>query len=110
MKNLFGIKKNRNFFRKFKKEKLINFETNNDQLFSIIKNYELYKLLEKDLSKNKFFRSKFSIKKFIFFNKYELIINCDSSNFITKRYFSKKILKNIIVMHIQLLLNMKNFK
>ena len=32
-------------------------------VFSILKNYELYKLLEKDLSNNKFFRTKFSNKK-----------------------------------------------
>ena len=32
-------------------------------------------------------------KIFSFLNKYELIINCDSSNFITNRYFSKKIIK-----------------
>jgi 2-octaprenyl-6-methoxyphenol hydroxylase len=51
-------------------------------------------LLEKDLSKNKLYSSKFSNeKKFSFLNKYELVINCDSSNFITNRYFSKKIIK-----------------
>ena len=54
----------------------------------------MYQLLEKDLSKNKFFSSKFSNEKNIsFLGKYELIINCDSSNFITNRYFSKKIIK-----------------
>ena len=37
-----------------KNEKLLNFENNNEQIFSIIKNYELYKVLEKDLSKNKY--------------------------------------------------------
>ena len=54
----------------------------------------MYQLLEKDLSKNKFFKSKFSNQKNIsFLDKYELIINCDLSNFITNRYFSKKIIK-----------------
>jgi len=62
--------------------------------FSIFKNYKLYKLLEKDLSKNKFFKSKFYNKKnFSFLDKYELIVNCDPSNPITSRYFSKKIVK-----------------
>ena len=75
-------------------EKIIDFKANKDQLFSILKNYDLYNLLKKDLSKNKFFRSKFSNKKnFRFLNKYELIVNCDSSNFITTKYFSKKITK-----------------
>jgi 2-octaprenyl-6-methoxyphenol hydroxylase len=51
-------------------------------------------LLEKDLSKNKLFKSKFSNKKNLsFLDKYELIINCDSSNYITNRFFSKKIIK-----------------
>ena len=46
------------------------------------------------VSKNKFFKSKFSNKRNIsFLDNYELIINCDSSNLITNRYFSKKIVK-----------------
>ena len=36
-----------------KKQKLLNFE-NKDQLFSIVKNHELYGLLEKNLLKNKY--------------------------------------------------------
>jgi len=76
------------------KERLINFDTNKDHLFSIVKNNKLYQLLERDLEKNKFFKSKFSNKINIsFLDKYELVINCDSSNFITNRYFSKKIIK-----------------
>ena len=82
------------FSENLKKEKLINFKANKCQLFSIIKNYKLHKLLDKDLSKSKFFRSKFSAdENFSFLNKYELIVNCDPFNFITKRYFSKKISK-----------------
>jgi 2-octaprenyl-6-methoxyphenol hydroxylase len=77
-----------------KREKLINFKKNNNQLFSIVKNYKLYQLLHKDLSNSKFFKSKFSNKENLsFLKKYELIINCDPMNFISKRYFSKKISK-----------------
>ena len=76
------------------KERLINFDTNKDHLFSIVKNNRLYQLLKKDLEKNKFFKSKFSNETNIsFLDKYELVINCDSSNVITNRYFSKKITK-----------------
>ena len=83
------------FSDNLKKERLIHFKANKDHLFSIVKNNQLYQLIEKDLSKNKSFTSKFSNKKNIsFLDKYELIINCDSSNFITKRYFSKKIIKD----------------
>ena len=82
------------FSENLKEEKLINFKASDDQLFSILKNYKLYNLLEKDLLKNKFFRSKFYNKKNLsLLDKYELIINCDSSNFITNRYFNKKIIK-----------------
>ena len=93
-KIIWNLKKIEIFSENLKKEKLINFETSNDQLFSIVKNCKLYELLEKKLLKNKFFKSKFVKEKNpSFLKEYELIINCDSSNFITKRYFSKKIIK-----------------
>ena len=93
-KLIWNIKKIEIFSENLKKEKLINFKANKSQLFSIIKNHELYQLLDKDLSKSKFFKSRFSIEKNLsFLNKYDLVINCDPFNFITKRYFSKKISK-----------------
>jgi 2-octaprenyl-6-methoxyphenol hydroxylase len=88
------LKKIEIFSENLKKEKLINFKTNDDQLFSICRNHKLYKLLDQNLSKNKFFRSKFyNEKNFPLLGKYELVINCDQSNFITNQYFSKKIVK-----------------
>ena len=93
-KLIWKVKRIEVFSESLKIEKLINFKSNNDQLFSIIKNYRLYNLLHKDLSKNRSFRSKFSNEKDLsFLNEYELIINCETSNFITNRYFSKKITK-----------------
>ena len=93
-KIIWKIKRIEIFSDNLKKEKLIDFKANKDHLFSVVKNNKLYQLLEKDLSKNKFFSSKFSNEKNIsFLDKYELVINCDSSNFITNRYFSKKIIK-----------------
>jgi 2-octaprenyl-6-methoxyphenol hydroxylase len=93
-KLIWNIKKIEIFSENLKKEKLINFKANNSQLFSIIKNHKLYQLLDKDLSKSKFFKSRFSTEKNLsFLNKYDLVINCDPFNFITKRYFSKKISK-----------------
>jgi len=93
-KIIWKLKRIEIFSENLKKEKLISFNANDDQLFSIVKNHKLYKLLEKDLSKNKFFKSRFyNKKKFSLFNNYELIINCDPSNFITTRYFSNKIVK-----------------
>jgi 2-octaprenyl-6-methoxyphenol hydroxylase len=93
-KLLWKLKKIEIFTENLKKEKLINFENNNDQLFSIIKNNELYKILEKDLSKNKYFKKKISNNKNLsFINNYDLIVNCDYSHTLTKKYFSKKIVK-----------------
>ena len=93
-KLIWNIKKIEIFSENLKKEKLINFKANKCQLFSIIKNHKLYQLLDKDLSKSKFFKSRFSTEKNLsFLNKYDLVINCDPFNFITKRYFSKKISK-----------------
>ena len=41
------------FSDNLKKEKLLNFENSKNQLFSILKNYSLYSILEKSLKKNK---------------------------------------------------------
>jgi 2-octaprenyl-6-methoxyphenol hydroxylase len=92
---IWKLKKIEIFSENLKKKNLINFENRGDQLFSIVKNYKLYNLLKKTLSKNKFFKAKF-VKdlNLSFLQNYELIINCDPFNLISKRYFSKKIVKN----------------
>ena len=85
------------FSEKLEKENLLKFE--NDKLFYMVKNDDLYKLLINKISKNKFFKKNL-IKKDSFYtdllqkNKYDLIINCDSNNFLTKKFFIKKIHKN----------------
>ena len=88
-KLLWDINKIEIFTDNFKSEKLLNFE-DNDKLFSIIKNYDLYNLLLLKLNKNKFF----TFKKKINYKNYKLIINCDLGNEITKKIFHKKIMKN----------------
>ena len=93
-KIIWKLKKIEIFSENLKQDQLINFKADDDYLFSILKNEKLYKLLEKDLLKNKLFKFKCNNKKnFSFLNQYDLIINCDPSNFITNRYFSKKIVK-----------------
>ena len=47
------------FSEKLKQEKLLNFENNNEQLFSIVSNYKLYNILEKSLIKNKYFKKNY---------------------------------------------------
>jgi 2-octaprenyl-6-methoxyphenol hydroxylase len=84
---------------KLEKENLLIFENNKVNLFYMVKNNELYKSLIKKISKNKFFKKKL-IKKNSFYpdllkkNKYDLIINCDSNNFLSKKFFTKKINKD----------------
>ena len=75
------------------KQKLINFGNSNDHLFSIIKNYRLQEILEKNLFNNKFFR-KINYKKKINYSKdYDLVFNTNYNHPITKKYFNKKIKK-----------------
>jgi len=99
-KNFFWkIKKIEIFSEKLEKENLLRFENDQDELFYMVKNDNLYKSLIKKISKNKFFK-KSLIKKDSFYtdllkkNKFDLIINCDSNNFLTKKFFMKKIDKN----------------
>ncbi|MDC0078641.1 ubiquinone biosynthesis protein UbiB [Candidatus Pelagibacter sp.] len=91
---LWKLKKIEIFSDNLIREKLINFEKDDEQIFSIIQNHNLYKVLENDLSKNKFYNLKFfNNKKVCLINSYDLIINCDPLNVITKKYFNKKIIK-----------------
>ena len=93
-KLLWELKKIEIFSDNLDSEKLINFEKKNEQLFSIVQNYRLYNLLQDNLSKSKFYSLKSYDKNNInLSNTNDLIINCDPSNAITKKYFSKKIIK-----------------
>ncbi len=76
-----------------KNEKILNFENNKDQLFSIVKNFDIYNILNKSLSTNKFCQ-KIKFKKNLKFNKYNLIINTDHRSYFTKKFFNKKISKS----------------
>ena len=93
-KLLWRLKKIEIFSDNLKNEKILNFENKNDQLFSIVKNQDLYQVLEKKLLTNKYFKKKkISNKDLSFINNYDLIINCNYFHSITKKYFSKKIEK-----------------
>ena len=96
---LWKIKKIEIYSEKLKDEKILNFENNEEELFFISKNNKIYKLLEQNLKKNKLFK-KILIKNNSFYKKilkkqkYELIINCDGNNKISKDFFYNKINKN----------------
>ena len=81
------------FTENLKNEKVLNFQNNENQLFSIIKNFELYNILDKSLVNNKFFNKIKLKKKIKNFEDYNLIINTDYSGILTKKYFNKKIIK-----------------
>ena len=83
------------FLEKFKKKTVLNFDGKKKQLFSIIKNYKLYEILDKSLKKNKLFKKKkLSSTKFINNFNHEIIINCDANSLLTKKFFYKKTKKN----------------
>ena len=81
-------------------KKILDFKNNDKKLFSIVRNIELYNLLNSKLKTNKRFK-KILIKKeknlfssFIKKNKSDIIFNCDKDNEISKMYSGKGIKKN----------------
>ena len=87
------IRKIEIFTDNLKKEKLINFENNNKELFSIIKNYKLFELLEKNLSSNKYLKKIYKNNPLPYLKDYDLVINTDNLNQINNKFFNKKIIK-----------------
>ena len=81
------------FTDNLKNEKLLNFRSKEDQLFSILKNYQLYELLEKKILKNKFFKKKNLRMKVSSIKNYDILINTDYFHPFIKKFFSKKIVK-----------------
>ena len=84
------IKKIEIFNEKFKEKKLLNFQSNKKELFSIIKNHQLYDLLKLSLKNNRYYKK---TKKLSDFKDYNLIVNCDHNHPITKKLFYKNIKK-----------------
>ena len=83
------------YSEKSKNERILNFQNDDQKLFSIIRNYELIDHLTKKLKKDKLCKFKKNlINKNILTQDYNLIINCELSNFITKKFFTKSLVKN----------------
>ena len=81
------------FSEKLNKEKLLEFQNNYQELFSMVRSFDLYNILEKNLKENKFFKKHNKGSLINIQNKYNLLINLNFSNLITKKFFSKKITK-----------------
>ena len=98
-KILWEISKIKIYSEKLEKENLLEFEKDNNNLFYIVKNDELYELLKSKIFKNRYLKkntikNKFFYEELLKKDKYDLIINCDSNNFLSKKYFTKKINKD----------------
>ena len=91
-KMLWPIKKIKIFTENSNNKEILKFEDHKDKLFSILKNQKIFSQLVTELKKNKFFKFKKNIKPKRL--SYNLIINCDTKNEITKKFFSKKFEKN----------------
>ena len=91
-KILWEIKNIKIYTEKNSKKELLKFNNENKQIFSIIRNYQLQKLLLRKLGNSKSikFKNNFDINK----NKYKLIINSDPTHPYIKKFFSNKIEKN----------------
>ena len=93
------IKKIEIYSDKLEKENLLVFENDNEDLFYMVKNDDFYESLISQISKNKFFKRNL-INKNSFYsdllkkNKYDLIINCDSNNYLSRKFFTQKIDKD----------------
>tara|TARA_B110001452_G_scaffold234724_1_gene213173 strand:+ start:317 stop:1414 length:1098 start_codon:yes stop_codon:yes gene_type:complete len=93
------IKKIEIYSEKLEKENLLKFENDKDNLFYMVKNDDLYTSLMSEVSKSEYFKKRL-IKDISFYEdllkkkKYDLIINCDSNNFLSNKLFTKKIDKN----------------
>ena len=75
-------------------QKILEFKKAGSEIFSIIRNDQLYLNLNKELKKNKFLKKKLVKNNDLsIIDKYDLIFNCNQSHLITKKFFSKKIEK-----------------
>ena len=94
-KILWKIKKIKIYTEKNTSDEILEFDNDNKQIFSIIKNCDLQKLLNNKLKRSKFVKFKTIVSyQDIIKQKYKLIINNSPNHQISKKFFSKKIEKN----------------
>ena len=93
-KILWEIKKIQILTANHKVEDIIKFQNIKSNLFCIIQNYKIFKQLNFELKKSKFinFKKEMSYQNLIKLD-YNLIINCDFNNQITKKFFARSLNK-----------------
>src|SRR6056300_1684531 len=91
-KILWNIQKIKIFTGENNKKGLLKFDNQSNQIFSIIRNNRLEKMLFDKIKRSKFvkFKGNLKVKK----NHYKLVINSDPTHPIIKKYFYRKIEKN----------------
>ena len=94
-KILWEIKKIRIYTEKFLNKEVLSFNNNDKQIFSIIRNYDLQKVLKNNLMNSKFikFRNITNLKDIVK-QEYKLIIICNPAHQIAKKFFSKRMEKS----------------
>ena len=93
-KILWEIKSIKIYTEKELKKEVLKFDNENKQIFSIIRNNQLQKLLLRKLKKNKFVKFRYNYNNIeINQHEYKLIINSDPTHPYIKKFFSKKIEK-----------------
>ena len=92
---LWDINKIEIYSENLNNEQILNFENQNEKLFSIVKNYQLYNLLLQELKKNYLcsFKKTINLKNLLGRN-YKLVINTDYSNPLTKKLFHRQFRKD----------------
>ena len=92
---IWDIKKIEIYSENLDNEKIIDFEKDDQRLFSLVRNHELIENLLLKCKKSKFFKLKKNVKNLeLIKKKYKLIINCEKNNYITKKFFHKRFDKN----------------
>tara|TARA_Y100001970_G_scaffold282987_1_gene397076 strand:- start:1574 stop:2665 length:1092 start_codon:yes stop_codon:yes gene_type:complete len=93
-----SVKNIKIFNEKNKSKEIIDFYNDDEYLFLLVKNELFFNFLKKNLDKNKNFSKKIISDGYnltqLLNSKYDLIINSEPNNYLSKKFFSKRIKKN----------------
>ena len=87
------INKIKIYSEKIKQKTLLEFHNGKSELFSMVRSLSLYNILDKSLKGSKFFNRRKKKRLTNIEKKYDLLININFNNLISKKFFSKKLTK-----------------